>query len=123
MSDSFLHMKLWTWIKGLSWVAILGAVGAAAVMVLNAKRAGKLEANVAHQEDEIKELNKGSIEDVQAAKKLQEGIAVKKEKAREVRKKSEASLERIGQDETMADIAERFNGKRVRRREDPAPEV
>ena len=116
-------MKFLTWIKSLGWIAILGAIGAAIMMILNARRAGKLEANVAHQETRIKQLQQGTATDIQAAAKLQEGIAVKKVKAREVRKKSEASLERIGQDETMADIAKRFNGRRVRSRPDPAAEV
>ena len=33
------------------------------------------------------------------------------------------SLERLGQDETMADIAKRFNGKRVRKRTPPIAPV
>jgi len=109
-------MKFLTWVKSLGWIAILGAIGAAIMMILNARRAGKMEANVAHQETRIKQLQQGTANDIQAATKLQEGIAIKKVKAREVRKKSEASLERLGQDETMADIAKRFNGRRVRSR-------
>ncbi len=108
------------WLKSLSWVVVLGAIGAAIMMVTRAHSAGKLEADVAYQETQIKNLNKGTRLDIQEAKHLQAGIAVKKAKAREVRKKSEASLERIGQDETMADIAKRFNGKRVRHRTDTA---
>ena len=119
-------MKFITWIKGLSWLVIGGAIFAAIGMILNARRAGKMEAEVAHDETRIKELNKGTAVEIQAAAKLQDGIGVKKIKAREVRKKSEASLERIGQDETMADIATRFNNKnnkRVRSRADTAAEV
>ncbi len=110
------------WLKGLSWVVILGAVGAAIMMVMRAHRAGQMEAEVSQQETRVKNLNKGTKADIREAQILQVGIAVKKEKAREVRKKSEASLERIGQDETMADIADRFNNKsgRVRHRTDPA---
>jgi len=113
-------VRLWTWLKSLSWVAIAGAIAVAAGMILNARRAGALEVQVQHDEDKIKELQKGTAVDIQKAKKLQSNIAVKKIKAREVRKKSEASLERIGEDETMADIAARFNGKRVRSRTDTA---
>ena len=110
------------WLKGLSWVAVLGAIGVAAGMILNARRAGKLEAEVAHDEERIKGLQEGTGKNVQAAARLQAGIGIKKLEAREVRKKSEASLERLGQDETMADIADRFNSKsgRVRHRSDPA---
>jgi uncharacterized coiled-coil protein SlyX len=109
-------MKIVTWIKSLSWIAILGAIGTAAMMIMNARRAGKMEAEVAHQENEITKLNKGSEVEIRASAELQAKITAKKIKARAVRKKSEASLERLGQEETMADIAKRFNGKRVRKR-------
>ncbi len=104
------------WLKGLSWVVILGAIGAAIMMVVNAHRAGKMEANVKHQEGRVKELNAGTTDDIKAAARLQNNITAKKILAREIRHRSEASLERLGQDETMADIAKRFNGKRVRHR-------
>jgi len=116
-------MKFITWLKSLGWVAVLGSIGAAIFMVMRAHAAGKMEAEVAHQETRIGELNQGSADDVKAAAKLQDGIAVKKEKAREIRKKAEKHQERIGQDESMADIAARFNGKRVRSRSDTAAEV
>jgi hypothetical protein len=113
-------MKIWTWLKGLSWVAIGGAILTAALMILGARRSGKLEADVAHDEAEVERLQKGSAVDLNEAAKLQRGITAKKVKAREIRKKSEARLERIGEDEAMADIAARFNGKRVRSRTDTA---
>ncbi len=113
-------MKAWTWIKSLSWVALVGLVVGAIMMVLNAQRAGKMEVKVKAGETKIKQLNKGTENDIQAAAKLQAGISEKKVKAREIRKKAEKHQERIGQDETMADIAKRFNGKRVRSREDTA---
>jgi hypothetical protein len=113
-------MKLWTWIKSLSWIAIGGAIVTAIMMILGAKRSGKMEAEVAHDEERIKTLQKGTAADIQKAKTLQQGIDAKKIKAREVRKKTEKRLERIGEDESMADIAARFNGKRVRSRSDTA---
>ncbi len=109
-----------TWLKGLSWIAIAGAIGAAIMMVLRSYSASKIETKIAAGETRIKELNKGTQADIKAAAKLQKNIEAKKIDARVMRKKSEASLERIGQDETMADIAERFNGKRVRARSDTA---
>lgn len=114
-------MKIWVWLKSLSWIVIGGLAFAAISMVMRAFAAGKLEAEVAQGEEEIKKLNAGTVDDIKAATKKQGKIDVKKVQAREVRKKSEASLERIGQHETMADIALRFNGKRVRHRSDPAP--
>ncbi len=116
-------MKIITWIKSLGWIAVLGMIGAAIMMVLNAYRAGKLEVEVEHQEDRVKELNEGTIKDIRAAAKMQEKIRANKIEAREIRKKAEKHQERIGQDETMADIAARFNGKRVRSRADTAAEV
>ena len=118
-------MKIWTWLKSLGWIAILTAVGVAIMMVLRAFAAGRLEAEVEQGEIEIKQLNKGTENDIQAAMKKQIKITAKKVKAREVRKKSEKSLERIGQHETMADIADRFNSKskRVRSRADTAAEL
>ena len=104
------------WIKSLSWIAIGGGVLAAVLMYLRAHSAGKMEAEVAHGEARIKVLQKGSAVDIQAARDLQISITAKKKQARDVRKKAEAAMNRIGQDETMADIAKRFNGKRVRTR-------
>ena len=118
-------MKIITWLKSLSWIVILGAIGTAIIMVLNAFRAGKMEADVKHQEADLDRLNQDTKVEIAAATKLQDSIAKKKVKAREVRKKSEASLERIGQHETMADIADRLNSKsgRVRSRTDSAPKI
>ena len=113
-------MKFVAWFKGLSWIVIVGAIGAAIMMVLRAFSAGKMEATIAHQEAKVDELNKGTKDDLEAAADLQIDIVLKKEKARNIRKKSEKSLERIGQDATMADIAKRFNGKRVRSRSSKA---
>lgn len=113
-------MKIIAWFKGLSWIVIAGAMGVAAMMVLRAFNAGKLEAEIDNQEAAIRKLHKGTREEIKAAAALQVDITVKKVKAREIRKKSEKSLERIGQHETMGDIAERFNGKRVRSRSSKA---
>ncbi len=113
-------MKIWVWLKSLSWVAIVGAIAAATMMVIRAFQASKMEAIVTSQEERIQDLSQGTIDDIKEAAALQKANIVRKRKAREIRKKSEANLERIGQDETMADIAERFNNKRVRSREDTA---
>ncbi len=115
--------RILQWVSGLSGVALFAAVGAAIMMVLRAYQAGKMEVKIEHQEGRVLVLEGGTNKDIIAAKRLQNDIASKKIEAREIRKKSEASLERIGQDETMADIAKRFNGKRVRSRTDSTPEV
>jgi len=104
------------WLKSLSIWAILGSIGAAIVMILNAKRSGRMEANIEHSESLIKELNNGTDRDIEDAKVLQQGIKAKKDQARAIRKKSEAAAERIGEDKTMADVMHRFDNGRVRRR-------
>ena len=118
-------MKFITWLKSLSWIVILGTIGTAIVMVFNAHRAGVMEADAKHQEAEFKRLNQDTAVEIEAAAALQHTIAETKRKARKIRKKSEASLERIGQNETMADIANRFNSKSglVRSRADSAPKI
>lgn len=116
-------MKLWTWLKGLGWLAVGGAILAAVMMVLRAFAAGKMEAEIAHDEGRIIDLQGGTAVEIQEAAKLQKSIGVKKIKAREIRKKAEKHQERIGQNESMADIAARFNGKRVRSRSDTAAEL
>ena len=116
-------MKLWTWLKGLGWVAVAGLIFSAVMMILGARRSGKMEADVAHGEARIKVLQGGTAVEIQEAAKLQKGIATKKIKAREIRKKAEKRQERIGEDESIADITARFNGKRVRSRADTAAEL
>jgi hypothetical protein len=116
-------VKFITWVKSLGLVVVLAAVGAAIMMVLRAFAAGKMEAEVAQQETRIEELRAGTAVDIQAAATLQRGIAAKKIRARAIRKKAERHQERIGENETMADIATRFNNKRVRSRADTATEL
>lgn len=118
-------MKFWTWLKGLGWLAVGGAIFAAVMMVLRAFSAGKMEAEIEHDESRITDLQTGTAVEIQEAAKLQKSIGVKKIKAREIRKKAEKHQERIGQNETMADIADRFNNKsgRVRSRSDKAAEL
>jgi len=60
--------------------------------------------------------------------KTKKGIAIaaKKQKQKDklldsadaTRQRTEARLEKIGEDDTMADIAERFNNRRVRKQSD-----
>ena len=112
------------WLKSLSIWAILGAIGASVIMILNARRSGRMEANIEHDEEKIRQLNKGTDADIQSAKVLQQEIKIKKIEAKAIRHKSEAALERVGNDsDTLKDIAFRFNNSgRVRRRSNPIAE-
>jgi len=109
--------KFTAWIKSLSWIVVAGIIWAAVGMILNARRAGKIEAEIVQKESQVKALRKDQAVDIRVAKKLQDEIAVKKIEAVIVHRKTEASFERMGKDETIADIAERFNGKKVRSKE------
>ena len=103
------------WIKSLSIWAILGSIAAAVIVILNARREGRLQAEIDHAEEKIGLLNQGTVDDIASAMELQESITAKKQKAAEIRHKSEMAFERVGNDsETMADIATRFNGVRGR---------
>ncbi len=105
------------WLKGLSWVAILGAIGTAALMIYQSMRASNLEAR-ADQNKKVREvmLQDKTKENIQAAAKLQEGVDKDIDKADDLKEKSRERLEALGdKDATMADIADRFN-KRKRER-------
>ena len=112
-------MKLWTWFKGLGWVVIVGTIATAILMVLGSAKVGRLQRNAKHLENDITAL---------AHDRTREGIAVaaKKQKQKDklldsadaTLKRTEARLEKISEDDTMADIAERFNNRRVRKRTD-----
>ncbi len=112
-------MKLWTWFKGLGWVAIVGAIVTAILMVLGSAKVSRQTRAAKHLEDEITAL---------AHDRTKHGIAIaaKKQKQKDelldsadaTLKLTEARLEKISEDDTMADIAERFNNRRVRKRAD-----
>jgi hypothetical protein len=107
-------MKLLSWLKSLSIWAIIGAIVTAIIMVLNARRAGALEATTVHQEGKVFDLQNGTGADILEAKKLQEKIAANKVKAQVLREKSELAMETVANvSETISDIAVRFN--RVRK--------
>ena len=112
------------WLKGLSAFAIIGSILAFALALLRARSAGKMEANIEHSEEKIRQLNRGTDTDIQSAKVLQQEIKIKKVEARAIRHRSEAAAERAYNDsETMADISFRFNNSgRVRRRSNPIAE-
>lgn len=109
-------MKIWLWFKSLSWVAILGAIGTAFWFVFNAMRASHLEDRAERSEkiaeNIIQDHTKANF--VKAAK-LQKGVAKDKEKAAKLADKAKTQLEKLGEDKTMADIADSFNKRGVRK--------
>ena len=109
-------MKIWTWIKSLSLVTIVGAAAGAIYMVFNAVRASQLEDRAAAAEErEISMLSQGTTKALAKASKLQAGAAKDKESAAARRKNAEAHLEKLSEDRTMADIADSFNKRKLRK--------
>jgi hypothetical protein len=108
-------VNLWVRIKSIGWLAAIGAALTAILMVLAGAKSTRLErrakdaerlAEVVVQDHTKKNLEK--------AAKLQASAATDKAKAAELKEKSKARLEQLGdKDETLADLADSFN-KRVR---------
>jgi hypothetical protein len=109
-------MKFWTWLKSLSLVAIAGAVVTAILMVLGGAKAGRQQRRADHAEKKVEMLaHDKTKESIQLAAKLQKEAVTQKEKAAASRQRTEARLEELGaKDETLADIADRFNKRQLR---------
>lgn len=107
--------KIWTWFKSLSLIAVLGAIGTAILFILNAMKASRLQKRAAHAEaiaeNIIQDHTKKNID---KAAELQKKAASDKSRAKTAKEKAEAQLAAIGdKDETMADIADRFNKRQL----------
>lgn len=109
-------MKIWNWFKSLSWIAVAGAIGTAILLVLGGAKSTRLKKRADHAEKVaeiiIQDNTKKSIE---KAAKLQEQATRDKAKAATITEAAEKRLEELGaKDETMADIADRFNKRKLR---------
>lgn len=104
-------------LKSLSWVAIAGACVTAVLMVLGGAKVGREERKARQLEGEIEALKHDMTKQgINRAAKLQEKKNTHLKKAETVLAQTESRLERISEDDTMADIAERFNNRSVRKR-------
>ena len=110
-------MKIWTWIKSLSWITIAGAVAGAVYLAFNAARASGLQKRAEHSEKIAENLIQDKTKkNIDKAAKLQAGAAKDKKKAVAVKAKAEKQLEKLSEtDSTMADIADRFNKRKLRK--------
>lgn len=110
-------MKLWGWVKSLSWVTVAGAVIAGALFAFAGVRSSqrkKVAENLEQRADNL--LLSRTKKDVEKAGELRVKADAKKKEASEIREKAAARLNEMGsKDETLADIADRFNKRRVRR--------
>ena len=108
-------MKLWSWIKSLGSVAILGAIGVAIAMVLNGASAGRQRRRADDAEKRAEALaNDRTKKGIEAAAELQKAAAKDKKKAAATRENMEAQLEKLSEDDELADIADRFNKRKLR---------
>jgi hypothetical protein len=106
------------WFKSLSWVAILGAAATAVYFVVNAMRASGMEKRAANAEKNAENLlHDVTKKNIEKAARLQARAAKDKEKATAVKAAAVKSLEKLSEsDNTMADIADRFNKRELRDR-------
>jgi biopolymer transport protein ExbB/TolQ len=109
-------MKIWTWIKSLSWIAIAGAIVTAVLMVLGGAKVGRQERRAERAEKQFESMaHDRTKKGIDKAAKLQKAAVKHKEKAAATRQRTEARLQELGdKDETMADIADRFNKRKLR---------
>ena len=108
-------MKIIVWFKSLSWIVIAGAATGAIYMIFNAVRASQLEDRAkAAEQREADRINEGTTAALKKAAKLQAGVVRDKKSAANHAKKAKAHWEKLGEDRTMADIADSFNKRRVR---------
>lgn len=100
-------------------MAIVGAIVTAILMVLGSAKVGRLQRNAKHLENDITALaHDRTKQGIEVAAKKQKQKDKLLDSADATLKLTEARLEKISEDDTMADIAERFNNRRVRKRTD-----
>ena len=108
-------MKIWTWIKSLSWLVIAGAILSAVLMVLGGAKAGRLQRRADRAENKIETLaHDKTKKGIEKAAKLQKQKDTHLEKAAATRQRMKEQLEKISEDDEMADIADRFNKRKLR---------
>jgi hypothetical protein len=109
-------MKIWTWIKSLSWIAIAGAIVTAILMVLGGAKVGRQDRRADRAERQVEAMaHDKTKKGIEKAAKLQKAVVKHKEKAAATRQRTEARLKELGEkDETLADIADRFNKRKLR---------
>jgi cytochrome c-type biogenesis protein CcmH/NrfG len=99
------------------WLSIAGAAVTAVLLVLAGAKVGREKRRADKAEQQAQAYHhQGSKKAIEKAAKLQAKSDVHKQNAEATRQRMETQLESLGEkDETLADIAERFNGRRVRK--------
>lgn len=106
-----------TWLKNLRWIRTAGIVLSAILLALAGQRVLKKKASARKKEDiGTNMMNSGISKDILAGRKMIEAADKDKDKAIAAEKVMEAQLEKIGKgNESIADIADRFNKRKLRR--------
>jgi hypothetical protein len=109
---------MWEKIKAFGPVKIAGSILTAVLLVLAGAKAGREKRRAEKAEKKVESLHfEGSKKSIEKAVELQKQVDSHKEKAELVKQGMEAKLEELGsKDETLADVADRFNARRVRKR-------
>jgi hypothetical protein len=107
---------MWTKIKSIGWVKIIGMALSAAVLGVAVQRATNKKDQAAKMEEKAVGLQNSAIsKEIQAGKKLMEKSQIAKDKGVEIHTQAEQQLEKMGKaNEDMDTIATKFNSKRVR---------
>lgn len=113
-------MKLWTWVKTLPLWAVLGAVTTAVFMAMAGAKAARFEKRARNAQTNAENLLQDKTKlNVEKAAKLQREAEKHKEKAAIAKAEAEARIEELGnKNETLDDIADRFNSRRLRKSTD-----
>lgn len=102
----------------MKWLKTLGAILAAILLVLAGAKVGRHKRRALRAEAQAENLliDRTKV-NLEKAAKLQKKVVVEKRKAAEAKVAAIAQLEKISeQDETLEDIADRFNSRRKRKR-------
>ncbi len=108
---------MWAKIKALPWIATAGMVAVAIVLALQSGKVIRLQRRAERKSKHGISLKNTEISTrILQGKKLVESAEKDKDKIIKVKENMEANLALMGKNsETIDDIADRFNSKRVRK--------
>ncbi|KKN66751.1 hypothetical protein LCGC14_0468620 [marine sediment metagenome] len=108
---------MWSKFKALPWIATAGMVAVAIVLALQSGKVIRLQKRAKKKDKHAVSLKNTEVSTyIHKGKKLAESAQLDKDEAVKVHERMEANLALMGKNsETIDDIANRFNSKRVRK--------
>ncbi len=108
---------MWSRFKALPWIVTAGMVLVAVVLALQSGKVIRLQKRSEKKNEQAIDLKNSQVSiHILQGKKLAESAQKDKDKIVEVKKNMEGNLALMGKNsETIDDIANRFNSKRVRK--------